>query len=539
MRYGCFVPDEHASLVEDVADAIAKVYNTCGFDQIYMDGAEAMRGEYGIGRMRRAIFTRLTRPALVEASCWDHQSWPFHSRIGAWDHPKWGLKRFADDHLDAIEQYRRGALLEAQLGWWVILGPARDWNMEMPDEIEYLCAKALAHDVPLSFQNVSVTGTPANARQDEYFTMIGQYERLRLANYFSERVKQKLRQARQEFHLEQAADGQWQFIPTDYLGHKVTGTRDPSRQWTVTNRYAAQPIQLRIEALYSAQTSADSQSVVLADHSRADEFTPTGAAAKVQYAFATVSEPRKEGEASGMFTAANGTDSPVGAWSRITKTFNPVINLTPYDAIGLWVHGDGQGELINIQLTNLPEYFQTLDDHYIQVDFEGWRYFELLMRERDASAYHDYKWPYGAHTVLHRSPLVRQAVSSMTVYLNNLPPGRKVQCYLGPIRALRTQKVTLRDLTIEANGNQLVFPVAVESGQYIEFHSKDDCRLYDERGKLLQRFQPRGEVPLLSPGSNSVTFSSVGAAELRSRAEVTVITVGQPLRGQSANDKSD
>ncbi len=26
------------------------------------------------------------------------------------------------------------------------------------------------------------------------------------------------------------------------------------------------------------------------------------------------------------------------------------------------------------------------------------------MRERDAAAYHDYKWPYGAHTVLHRSP---------------------------------------------------------------------------------------------------------------------------------------
>ena len=156
-----------------------------------MDGAEAMRGWYGIARMRHAIFTRLERPALVEASCWGHHSWPFHSRVGAWDHPKWGLKRFADDHLRAVEQYRRDYLLEAQLGWWVILGPSRDWDMEMPDEIEYLSAKALGHDAPLSFQGVAVTSRPANARQNELFTTIGRYERLRLANYFTGEVKAK------------------------------------------------------------------------------------------------------------------------------------------------------------------------------------------------------------------------------------------------------------------------------------------------------------------------------------------------------------
>ncbi len=537
VRYGCFVPDENASLVEDIAAAIADVYNTCGFDQIYMDGAEAMRGAYGIGRMRRAIFTRLKRPALVEASCWDHQSWPFHSRIGAWDHPKWGLKRFADDHLSAIDQYRKGALLEAQLGWWVILGPARDWNMEMPDEIEYLCAKALGYDVPLSFQNVTVTGTPPNARQNEYFTMIGRYERLRLANYFSDQVKQKLRQARQEFHLEQAPDGQWQFIPTDYLGHKVTGMHDASRQWVITNRHVTQPIKLRIEGLYSALPYADSEHITLADFSRRDEFTPGGAAGNVQYAFDTVAQPRKEGNTSGVLTATNGTRSPVGAWARITKTFDPVINMTSYDAIGLWVHGDGKGELLNIQLTNLPEYFRTLDDHYIKVDFTGWRYFELLMRERDATAYHDYTWPYGAHTVLHRSPLVRQAISKMTVYLNNLPPGRQVECYLGPIRALHTKKTVLHNPTIELNGKRLIFPVAVESGQYIEFWSADDCRLYDEHGKLLRKFQPNGDVPLLSPGPNRVTFSCTGTANVRCRAELTVITTGDPLRGRATHGK--
>ncbi len=271
-RYGGFVADENTTLVDDVADRIAAVYNTCGMDQIYMDGAEAMRGWYGIARMRQAIFTRLQRPALVEASCWDHHSWPFHSRVGAWDHPKWGLKRFADDHLRSVEQYRREYLVEGQLGWWVILGPDRDWNLEMPDEVEYLCVKALAHDVPLSFQDVAATGVPSCARQNEYLTMIGRCERLRLANYFTDSVKEILRRERSEFRLAQADDGQWEFIPTDYLEHKVTGDGDGTSTWTVANRFATQPLRLRIEALHAADAYDDSAGVSLADLATDDEF---------------------------------------------------------------------------------------------------------------------------------------------------------------------------------------------------------------------------------------------------------------------------
>jgi hypothetical protein len=538
-RYGCFVPDEHSSLVEEVADAIAHVYNTCEIDQIYMDGAEAMRGWYGIARMRQAIYSRLQRPALVEASCWDHHSWPFHSRVGAWDHPKWGLKRFADDHLAAVEQYRAGCLLEAQLGWWVILGPARDWDMEMPDEIEYLCAKALANDVPLSFQSVSVTGRPANARQDEMIATIGQYERLRLANYFDERVKARVREERQEFHLEQAPNGDWQFTPTDYQAHKVTSLQNGTSTWTVKNRHATQPLKLRIQALYSAYPYDDEEALLLAEFTDPGEFTRGGSAAGVDYGLESVAEPRKVGKSSGRITATNNGDTREGAWARWIKRFEPFADMTPHDALGVWIHGDGKDELINLQLTNSPEYFRTLDDHYIKVDFEGWRYFELLMRERDAAAYHDYQWPYGAHCVLHRSPLVRQVVNQLTMYVNNLPPQQQATCFVGPIKALRTRKVQLDHPTIECGGKRLTFPVALESGMYIEYASPEDCRLYDERGELVQRLQPEGEPPVLEAGSNSLTFTCTGTPGFRSRVEVTTISHGAPLRGRRPDSEID
>ncbi len=539
VRYGCFIPDEHSTLVDEVAEAIARVYNTCGLDQIYMDGAEAMRGWYGIARMRQAIFARLKQPALVEASCWGHHSWPFHSRVGAWDHPKWGLKRFADDHLRAVEKYRRNFLLEAQLGWWVILGPSRDWDMEMPDEIEYLSVKALGHDAPLSFQGVAANSRPANARQKEMFTTIGNCERLRLANYFNEEVKTRLREQREEFRLVQDDDGQWKFLPTDYLQHKVTGVDDGTGTWKVTNRFAAQPLRLRIQALYSAFPYDDPSSMPLAEFANEDEFSPHGAAPTVDCTLKSVAEPIKSGKASGRLTASNAGNSPVGAWGRWIKPFEPVANLTSYDALGLWVHGDGKGELLNLQLTNLPEYFRTLDDHYIKIDFEGWRYFELLMRERDAAAYHDYQWPYGAHCVLHRSPLVRKAVSKLTLYLNNLPAGDKVDCCLSPVKALRTRKVTLRNPAIEIGGRSLVFPVELVSGMYIEFDALDDCRVYDERGELIERLKPQGEVPVLEPNDNRVTFTCEGTEGFRRRAEVTLITSGSPLEGRAPEEAVD
>ena len=538
-RYGSFIPDEKSTLVDEVAEKIAHVYNTCNLDQIYMDGAEAMRGWYGIARMRQAIFTRLKRPALVEASCWDHHSWPFHSRVGAWDHPKWGLKRFADDHFRAIDQYRRGALLEAQLGWWVILGASRDWDMEMPDEIEYLVAKALGHDAPLSFQSVSATGTPPNARQDEFFTMIGRYERLRLANYFGEAVKERLREEREEFRLGQADDGRWQFTPTDYLQHKVTGSDDATDTWTATNRFGDQPVKLRIHALYSALPYDDGKGPLLADFSNNDEFTPRGTARDIQAALESNAEVTNAGKASGRFSGTNRGDSPVGAWARVEKVFDPFVDMTPYDAVGLWVHGDGKGQLLNLQLTNSPEYFRTLDDHYVKIDFQGWRYFELLMRERDAAAYHDYKWPYGAHCVLHRSPLVRPVVNKLTLYLNNLPPKDEATCYLGPVKALQTRKVVLHNPTVTLGDGKLVFPIDLESGMYIEFESADDCRVYDERGNLLKLLKPQGEVPTLVSGQNNLTFACRGTEGFRSRAEITVIATGPPLRDDSPSDKVD
>jgi hypothetical protein len=123
-RYLAFYPDPKSPLAAELADRIARVYNECGMEMIYFDGSEGMRSRYGIDAMRWAIFQRL-HGGVTEASEWGHNSWWFHSRLGAWDHPVWAMKQFHDEHIRIASRYRLSDLLEPQLGWWAPRGRPR------------------------------------------------------------------------------------------------------------------------------------------------------------------------------------------------------------------------------------------------------------------------------------------------------------------------------------------------------------------------------------------------------------------------------
>ncbi|MGQ9574953.1 MAG: hypothetical protein ACUVUC_06510 [Thermoguttaceae bacterium] len=531
VRYTSFLPDQNSTLVEELAERIAGVFNTCGFDMIYQDGAEGMPGGWrGVARMREAIFRKIRRPVLVEASSWGYHEWAFHSRIGAWDHPNWGLKRFVDVHCRANQQYRMAALLPAQLGWWVILGPTRDHPAETPDEFEYLCAKALAYDFPSSFQGVSVGPNPPHARQDNYLALLGRYERLRLSGRCPPSIKERLKQPQQDFRLVEAADGSWEFLPTDYAVHKITGLEDGSQRWVVHNRFVPQPVRLRIEALYAAEPYDQAQGPVLAAFTAPGEFATDKAAPGVRHQMTLSAEPRKAGQASGRYWAANEKDSRQGAWCLAARRFTPPVDLENYDALGLWIHGDGKGQLLNFQLTNPQQFWDTFDEHYVKVDFRGWRYFELHLRERDADQYADYTWPYAGDYAVYRSPLIRSHTSALNLYYNNLPPNDSVTCYLSPIKALRATKIILANPSVSIGGQRIAFPVALQSGSYLEFDPAAGGKLFDERGALVRELaMPAGAAPILAAGDNQLQFACQPPAGHSVRARVTLISSGQPV----------
>lgn len=527
--FGMYLPDGDSSLLDEMAQRIADVVNTCGFDLIYfdgLDGADAFAGlpwgwHYG-AKFALNVFKRVKRDLRVEISAWLHHTWHIHTRLGAWDHPVRGPKKFIDLHCTNNKICSHN-LLPTQLGWWAFrndMGPLG--FATIPDEIEYLCAKCVGHDVPFSLQNVSPSQVQNNPTWANLLSIISRYERLRLSGLVPESIKAQLRVPGDEFHLEETPDGKWKFMPVMYDEHKVTALDGASNVWKVTNRFETQQPRFRIRALMSAASYDSPENIVLADFADVSEFSVKNAASGMNHRLETSTAQVKPGKVSGCYTATSSLSDRRGSWAMVSKTFSPLINMAQRPALGVWVHGDGKGQVLNLQLVDYRGAWAGVGEHYVIVDFVGWRYFELI--EPEGERWSDYVWNYGWAPVIYREAVKKTHIASLNLYINNVPPKDTVTCYLSPIKALAIEKVKLERPRLTMGGKTIVFPVSLESGCYLEFNSLTDCKLYDPNGVMLRELKPEGEVPILTPGENKITFVCEALRGYNPRAIVTTIT---------------
>lgn len=534
--FGLFVPDGDSTLLAEVAAKTADAFNAGGFDMLYLDaldGSDIFAGPENAWHYQSKfvfeIWKRLARPAIMEMSTFSHHLWCVRSRMGAWDHPRRAHKPFIDAHVIGNRDNRR-MFLPSHLGWWALktwTGPKGEPTFA--DDMEYLMAKGLATDSGFSLMGVTPAtfGTaPAFAR---LAPILRTYETLRRADYFTGEVKAALGVPGDEFTLVQDPSGEWQFRRMQYTPHKVEGLDGWSDRWVATNRFERQPLQLRIEALMSAGPYDAPGQIAVEDFSDAKRPTETGAQKGVTGGWTSSTGQVKIGAASGCFTASNALPGRRGAWIKAVRRFDPLLDLKGREALGVWVHGDGKGETLNVQMQSPRQYHGGTADHYIVVDFTGWRYFELI--EPDAWRFTDYAWPYGGAYSIYRESVNHAAVSSLALFYNNLPAHDTAVCYISPIRALPTIEARWANPAVTVGGRTLVFPVEMKSGRYLEFKSLTDCKLYGPDGELLCDVMPRGEVPCLEPGANPLRFACDPPSSGRPRARVTTITRGGIVRG--------
>ena len=218
----------------------------------------------------------------------------------------------------------------------------------------------------------------------------------------------------------------------------------------------------------------------------------------------------------------------VPLWARIGKTFSPPLDLGENQAIGLWVHGDGRGELLNIQVKSPEHVSGGVGDHYVVVDFTGWKYFELI--ETEGERVDEYAWPYSKNVYhIYRQNVDFGKVGHLNLWLNNVPPNGKVTCCLSPVKALKLVKTKTRNPSITVGGETLVFPVEIDTGAYLEFNSMNDCKLYGPDGELLQEVKPKGVVPNLGKGENAVRFLCASGANENPRVRLALSMDGEAL----------
>ena len=527
--FGLFAPDPETPLFREVAAKTAELANQAGFDAIYfdaLDGEDVLGGaenswHYGSAYVFE-VAKRLDHPVLMEMSTFHHHLWFVRSRMGAWDHPSRCHKQFIDLHVAGNADNAR-MFLPSNLGWWAFKtwgGPQIEQTF--PDDIEYLCAKALGTDSGLSL----VAYDPASPGQKRLAEITRRWEALRHAGNVSEETKASLRRPGADFTLTVTPDGP-RFVPMSYAKRTV-GLATGATEWQTANPFGEQLAGARIEALMSAGPYDAPDNTVVVDFADPALLADRAAARGVTAALESRTEQLAPGATvSGRVTASSSLPERHGSWARFGQVFTPPLNLSARQGLGVWILGDAKGELLNFQLRCPSHLVAGLGEHYVRVDFEGWRYFELV--EPDADQWAGEGWPYGNAYSIYREAIDYGAIEELSIWVTDLPPGDDVSLYLGPVKALPLVSQRIANPSLSAGTRTVTFPCTIESGTYLEYVPGEPGRLYGPDGALLAEATPTGEPPVLPAGTSVVSLSYERAVGPVPRARVTVITRGSDV----------
>lgn len=532
--FNCFVPDPDSSLLTDVAADIARVINTCGFDMVYfdaIDGATAVYPPddywYYQAKFIYEVMRLCKNKPICEMSNMSHHFWPYRSRMGAWDTPYRGAKSIVDVHCMS-NVTADNMFLPANMGWCVVW----EWNPVLferttYDAMEYLCYKNIGYNRSLSIMQFE---QPKLSLAKPNILRMGQLvkstENWRTTGYFSQAVRENLKVLGNEFRWVKS-DGRDTLQPTQYSSPHVAMSRLDT--WATTNRFGTQDVKLRIEAQQTPKPYNSKDAILLFDTTQDADVLETASGVTATWA---------KGSDGTLTVRNNSVSDPKKAWARIGKQYATPLNLMNRGLV-FKLTGDNKGELVNFQWKTTAALAGGILDRYVPIDFTDSKWMNLVQPEGDAIF--DWGWPYivprydwattpisviqnkAMYACIVQANLTQ--IGEFNIYVTNIPQGQEAVVKFQDIKALPLrEKVSLTNPEITIGGRTIRFRTTLKPGQYIDFKSMTDCKVYDGAGKIIATITPilvNGAVPNLNAGSNTITFD---ASSGEAQAVVTIIS---------------
>lgn len=504
---GYLAPKKHSELFYEIARNTAAFYNECEFDAFYLDaidGVFILDGNefswYHAMAFINEMYKHLKRPTVFDC-CYGPQypsTWFTRTRFGALDSPHRAYNNFNDVHVEYNARTAERMYLVPQLGWRG-LHPGGDestigWQDQLMtiEQLEYLCIKHLALDACQCY-----LGSVMNYKElpilERFSTMIRKYDKLRESTrlQLDAQTRKQLRESGAEFKLlsDQETDRLHRMKTTRYRAESFEEGRNT---FHAVNPYGEQKPFIRLEPLWTAEPYDSPEAQVLLD---LDEEAPLEL--------------------------------------NRTYTFKEPLHTGGKRGIGVWICGDGRGETINIRLRSELWVGAGYADHFIKVDFTGWRYFSFYesqngemdpsdwpRAELEYKVYEDVKMFYASYT---------HAVDYSKIhYLDILTNGQGTyDLKMKPIVALPHRKQALVNPTVTLNGQSVTFRTVLKSGTYLECSAEGECKVYDLKGHVVDTPAVDGEIPAVQPGGNELTISSDEASPYMKRAAVTLRLLGE------------
>ena len=533
-RYGWYVAG--ADLAESIGRSLARLIDDAGLDMVCFDGADVTADPetrfFDAHKVPLGIYRNVRRDVLIISNGSSHYGWHLMARGGEEDAMARGFQGWVDHRtVHSWGAYHLQNFLPPDLSWVGIFGHTPTMSAARPDDVELVCARSLGYDAPIGWGFAACYGGPSavdvfeqNGRKEELARVIRTYEAARLLDVFSPGERQPLQALGTAWRLVASGrgDDRPRLLPARSIRSPILRppTWDTS-SWSVRNDLGGQPLRARVEALPALASHGASGNVAVADFERLSFTTAGNAAAHLRFEKTGERHPQAGGvvrlRCDGPDPKAHFPAKLIGggqpAWAQIHAVYPAPLDLRRHRALGLWVKGDGLGEVLNVQLHVSPQSYL----HFYQpIDFTGWKYCELGEPEGDrVMDYFEYE-----KFALHDLPL--DQFNAVTLMILRPPPGKPIDLCLGRIEALKELGGELVEPEIHVGERSLHLPVTLQPEQYLEigdpWGSRDPgvCRVFDADGRELKRIKP-GSPLNLEPGPVSCRLSARGTPAARAR----------------------
>jgi len=518
-----YLPDIKSDLYDRVAKGEAGSLNKFGFDFIYPDGNFENLTDwpeqpkwYIYNLEVSKLFGYTQREVLFAHTPSDDYSWHIFSRGNTVDFVFSGIKEHFDRESVEGRKWCVDNLQPFEFGWFGFMAHSEEALATRPREMEYAWSKALAYGAAMSLET-SKKEMDGNGRTREIFSIVKNWEELKLNNYFSEKIREQLKAPGQEFTLQRAASGQWQVLPATYSPDKyVTG----KSSWTVENPHNSQPLRVTIEAKPSLAEYGNPANIVLLDPGKPLNIYTSGLGPGGMPARQTEGLTYElKGNADGFdVSAVNKGSTPLG-WGSAEVILDSAKDMRQNRALGTWVDGDGSGSYLHFVVEDPSRW--CVRDYYVRLDFKGRRYIEIP--DSAHGEMYDFQFPFSNYWTI--KDIKFQQILRVYVLLSSVAPGASVKAHFGRLEALRETPLALHNPSLKVNGKSFTFPVDLETDGYLEFTGTGKARVFDANGFTKTEVAPKGKVPPLREGANRIVFNGKPGHP----AKVTFMTRGEPL----------
>ena len=209
-----FLMDPDSTLADEVTSRFADLVNECNFDFVYFDASDGVLDAYldrwyYLNKMHMEHYRKFDRDILYQTSngTGTNMLWHIVPRSASAD-GHGDIKGYLDQRWPGILGMAAN-LTKADIGWYYWFRDVR------PDQIEYVCARAMSVDGSISLET-SLEAIHRLRQSRQMFEMIGRWEECRREHYFSNEIKLQMREMGKDFRLFHGEIGGWELYRAVY-----------------------------------------------------------------------------------------------------------------------------------------------------------------------------------------------------------------------------------------------------------------------------------------------------------------------------------